>query len=135
MSRSIRVLCDLIRIDTIGEAQDSLHVCTASDSWHGSSRTILAIFRPCIAPPSDHIDILVNVCLAFGRRVSGDHVEVFRVRDLGLVDVLVIGLEGCWVDFGVVVAVYVVERRSPLESTSGPFHLLLFEFNLSINSQ
>ena len=69
-----------------------------------------------VAPPGYHVDLFVHVGLRLCRGVAGDHVQVFGEGDLGAVDVLVVGLEGGWVDLGVgfvVGAGDVVERWGP----------------------
>lgn len=86
---------------------------TASHPRERSSRSGIPVFGAGVAPPCYGCDTFIDIGLAFGGCVSGYGVEVWWKRDFGFVDVFVVGFECCGVDFGVVVAVYVVECRCP----------------------
>lgn len=108
----------MIRINTIWEAKNSLHMRGASHSWEGGSWSSIPVFGSGITPPCDSSDVLVDVGLAFGGCVAGYGVEIGRERDLRFVNVLVVRLEGGGEDLCVIVAVYIVEGRSPWEIVS-----------------
>jgi hypothetical protein len=117
MSSRIRMIRKMIRIHTVWESENSLHVRTASHSWERSTRSVIPVFGAGIAPPSDSCDAFIDVGLAFRGCVAGYGVEVWREWDFGFIDVFVVGFECCGVDFSVVVSVYVVECRCPWTNT------------------
>jgi len=115
MQSRIGVVGDLVGINAVRELQDGLHVRRARLSREGGARAAAAVFGPVsVAPPCDGGDVFVNVRLALGTGVAGHGVEVARERDLGVVDLLIVGLERRWIDFGIGVAVDIVQRRCPL---------------------
>ena len=110
----IGILGDFVRVNAIWEAQDSLHVSTAGRPREcGAGPAVAILGAVSVTPPRDSRDLLVDVLLALSSGVTCNGVEVFRERDLGVIDLLVVGLEGPGIDLGVVVSVHVIERGSP----------------------
>ena len=93
-----------------------MHVCAAGLAWECRSGPGVAVFGTVtVAPKSDGRNAFINVGLARGASVAGDGVEVLGEGNLGVVNLLVIGLERGRVDLGVVIAVYVVQSWRPVD--------------------
>jgi len=90
----------------------------ASRSGKRGSGSGIPILGPIpVAPPGDHVEFLVHIGLGFRGSIAGDHVQVFGEGDLGVVDLFVVGLECCWVDF----CVGLVVRAGDVVEGWGPF--------------
>ena len=119
MRRRVCVVGDLIGVYTVREAEDDLHVGTACLTWEGGARPGAAVLGPvAVAPPRYGRDLLVDVGLRLGAGITRYSTEVPWEWYLRMVDLLVVSLECCGIDLGVVVAVDVVKGRSPLGSVS-----------------
>lgn len=119
MSRSVRVFLEFAWIHTIGETQDGLHMCAAGGAWKGTARSAVTVFRPiAVTPPSNGRDPLVDVGLTLCAGVAGNHVKVRGKGDLCMVDLLIIGLECCRIDFGILVPIHVPESGCPFKIQS-----------------
>ena len=87
---------------------------TAGRPRERSSGPAITIFRPvAIAPPGDGSNVLINIVLTFGRSVASYSVEVGGEWNLGVVDLLVVGLERRGIDLRVRISVYIVECGCP----------------------
>ena len=83
----------------------------------GQRRTIslVSVLRSVpVALPRNHIQLFVDVRLAFSRGVAGDHIQILGKWDLGAVDVFIVRLKGGGVDFRVVVPINVVQGGRPV---------------------
>lgn len=117
MERSVCVVGDLVRIDTVRKSDDGLHVCATGRAWESSAGSRVAILRPStVAPPCDSGDLLVDVRLAYSGRIPSHGMEVVGEWDLSMIDLLIVGLERSGVDLGVGVTVYIIQSRRPLIS-------------------
>ena len=79
----------------------------------GAGPAVAILGAIAVTPPRDSRDLFVDILLALGTGVTCNGVEVLGERDLGVINLLVVGLEGRRIDLGVVVSVDVVQRGSP----------------------
>lgn len=113
------MVCEVIYIHAVWEAENDLHMRAASYPRESRSRPAIPVLGPvAIAPPCYTGDLLVNISLACGSSAACNGVEVPRKRDLSVVDVLIVSLECCRVDLGVIVSIHVVEGWRPWMETS-----------------
>jgi hypothetical protein len=111
--RGVRIFTHITWIHTIWKPQNGLHMCTASTSGKGSTRTSGAVIDPSVTPPGNCADILVDVGLGFGGSVARDHAEIWWEGDLSSIDIFVVSFECRGVDFCVTVPIYIVECWCP----------------------
>jgi len=111
---SVAVLGDIAGVHAIRESENGLDVSRAGDLGESGPRSLRPVLGTIFAPPSESIDVFVDIGLAFGGGISSYGEKVLREGNLGLVDVFVIGAKHHGVDFDELVSLDIIEGWDPL---------------------